>query len=83
MQIAEREIAQPETSAGTTEAEKKEWLTAEGAGAYAGISVGTIRQACNRNELRHIRIGGGSKSPIRTRKEWIDEWLHRWARGGI
>lgn len=50
---------------------------------YAGnIGVSTVREACNRNELRHVRIGGNQRGPIRTRKEWIDEWLHRWSRGG-
>jgi hypothetical protein len=60
-----------------------EWLTAMEAAAYAGyIGVSTIREACNRNELRHVRIGGTQRSPIRTRKEWIDDWLHCWTRGG-
>jgi excisionase family DNA binding protein len=83
MQIAEREHTRQDTSAASVaDAGPKEWLTADHAGVYAGVGVGTIRQACNRNELRHIRVGGGSKGPIRTRKEWIDEWLERWARGG-
>lgn len=60
-----------------------EWLTALEAADYAGkIGISTIREACNRNELRHVRIGGTHRGPIRTRKEWIDEWLHRWSRGG-
>jgi excisionase family DNA binding protein len=60
-----------------------EWLTAVEAAAYAGnIGVSTIREACNRNELRHVRIGGTIRGPIRTREEWVDEWLQRWARGG-
>jgi len=60
-----------------------EWLTAAEAAMYAGgIGVSTIRIACNRNELRHIRIGGRVRGPIRTRTEWVDEWLERWARGG-
>ncbi len=60
-----------------------EWLTALEAPPYAGkIGVSTIREAGNRNELRHVRIGGTNRGPIRTRKEWIDEWLHRWTRGG-
>jgi hypothetical protein len=60
-----------------------EWLTALEAAAYAGnIGVSTIREACNRNELKHVRIGGNPRGPIRTRKEWIDEWLQRWTRGG-
>jgi hypothetical protein len=60
-----------------------EWLTAIDAAVYAGnIGISTVREACNRNELRHVRIGGNQRGPIRTRKEWIDEWLHRWSRGG-
>ncbi len=61
----------------------REWLTAAEAAAYAGnIGLSTIREACNRNQLRHVRIGGKPRGPIRTRKEWIAEWLHRWMRGG-
>ena len=60
-----------------------EWITAAEAAAYAGnVGVSTIREACNRNELRHVRIGGTRRGPIRTRKEWVTEWLHGWMRGG-
>lgn len=60
-----------------------DWLTAADAAFYAGnIGVSTIREACNRKELRHVRIGGTNRGPIRTRREWIDDWLHRWVRGG-
>ena len=60
-----------------------EWLTAAEAATYAGgIGVSTIRAACNRNRLRHVRIGGRTRGPIRTRREWITDWLERWARGG-
>jgi hypothetical protein len=60
-----------------------EWLTAIEAAVYGGnIGVSTIREACNRNELKHVRIGGNPRGPIRTRKEWIDDWLQRWTRGG-
>jgi hypothetical protein len=60
-----------------------EWMTAAEAAEYAGgVGVCTIREACNRNRLRHIRIGGGIAGPIRTRREWIADWLGRWARGG-
>ena len=63
--------------------QEREWLTAAEAAAYAGgVGISTIRAACNRNALRHVRIGGGATGPIRTRKEWITEWLERWARGG-
>ena len=62
---------------------ESEWLSAAEAAAYAGgIGVCTIREACNRNTLRHVRIGGGARGPIRTRKEWITDWLQRWVRGG-
>ncbi len=60
-----------------------EWLTAAEAAEYAGgVGISTIRAACNRNALRHVRVGGGATGPIRTRKEWVTEWLQRWARGG-
>jgi len=60
-----------------------EWLTAAEAAAYAGgVGISTIRSACNRNALRHVRVGGGATGPIRTRREWVTDWLQRWARGG-
>ena len=60
-----------------------EWLSAEQAANYAGgLGVSTVREACNRKELRHIRVGGRPRGPIRTRREWVDEWLEGWARGG-
>jgi len=62
---------------------ESEWLSAADAAAFAGgIGICTIREACHRNTLRHVRIGGGTRGPIRTRKEWISDWLQRWARGG-
>ena len=60
-----------------------EWIDAAEAAEYAGgISVDTVRVACNLDKLRHIRIGGGVRGPIRTRPEWVDAWLEGWARGG-
>ena len=51
----------------------KIWLTvAEGAD-YGGVSRDTIYTACERGELRHVRIGG--RRAIWLRAEWIDEWL--------
>ena len=59
------------------------WLDARQAAQYAGeIGVCTIRQACNLNRLRHVRIGGGQRGPIRTRREWVDDWMQSWVRGG-
>jgi hypothetical protein len=79
----ETELTTSEANSMTNRAQDADWLTARDAGAYAGgIGVSTIREACNRNELRHIRIRGGAKGPIRTRREWVDEWLECWARGG-
>jgi excisionase family DNA binding protein len=60
-----------------------EWLTAAEAADYAGrIGISTVRAACSRNELRHVRVGGNPRGPIRIRREWIAEWLRRWTRGG-
>jgi hypothetical protein len=60
-----------------------EWITAAEAAEYAGaISVDTVRTACNLNRLKHVRIGGSPRGPIRTRREWVDAWLEEWARGG-
>lgn len=74
---------EPEDASTIKRLQDAEWLTAADAAAYVGgIGVSTIREACNRNQLRHIRVGGRARGPIRSRREWIDEWLERWARGG-
>ena len=59
-----------------------EWLDARQAAAYVCIGVGTVRDACNRKALRHVRVGGRARGPIRTRREWVDEWLEGWVHGG-
>jgi excisionase family DNA binding protein len=53
------------------------WLNVHDAAAHANVSRDTIYTACERNELRHVRIGG--RRAIRLRAEWIDEWLNRFA----
>jgi excisionase family DNA binding protein len=58
----------------------KKWLTVAEAAEYSGVSRDTIYTACERSELRHIRISG--RRSIRMRPVWIDEWLERHARGG-
>jgi excisionase family DNA binding protein len=53
----------------------KTWLTVAEGAAYAGISRDTVYTACERRELRHVRIGG--RRAIRLKPEWIDAWLEQ------
>jgi excisionase family DNA binding protein len=53
----------------------KIWLTVADGAEYAGISRDTVYTACERRELRHVRIGG--RRAIRLKREWIDTWLER------
>jgi excisionase family DNA binding protein len=57
----------------------KPWLTVADGAAHAGLSRDTIYTACERGELRHVRVGG--RRTIRLRAEWIDEWLERHVQG--
>ena len=57
----------------------KTWLTVAEGAEYAGISRDTVYTACERRELRHVRIGG--RRAIRLKPEWIDGWLERHAHG--
>ena len=54
------------------------WLNVGEAAEYAGVCKDTIYTACERNELRHVRIGG--RRCIRMRPIWLDEWYERNAR---
>lgn len=56
----------------------KIWLNVAESAEYAGVCRDTIYTACERAELRHIRIGG--RRAIRLKREWIDEWLERHTR---
>jgi excisionase family DNA binding protein len=58
----------------------KLWLNVAEGAEYGSVSRDTIYTACERRELRHIRIGG--RRTIRLKREWIDEWFERHARGG-
>lgn len=51
------------------------WLNVGEAAEYAGVCKDTIYTACERNELRHVRIGG--RRCIRVRPVWLDEWYER------
>lgn len=51
----------------------KAWLTVAEAAQYAGVSRDTIYTACERREIRQVRVGG--RRAIRLKPEWIDGWL--------
>ena len=51
------------------------WLNVGEAAEYAGVCKDTIYTACERNELRHVRIGG--RRCIRMKAVWLDEWFER------
>ena len=53
-----------------------EWMNARQAAYYTCSPVSTIRRVCRNGVLRHIRIGHRF-GPIRTRAEWVDEWMMR------
>jgi excisionase family DNA binding protein len=55
------------------------WFRVPQAADYAGVSRDTIYTACERGELRHVRVGG--RRAIRLKPEWLDEWLERHSRG--
>ena len=46
------------------------WFTVTQAAEYAGVSRDTIYTACERHEIRQVRIGG--RRAIRLTPEWID-----------
>ena len=56
------------------------WLDAEQAAAYVQQTTRSIYRACGTGELRHVRING--KREMRTRAEWLDEWLKKYEYGG-
>ena len=56
----------------------KLWLNVGDAAEYAGVCRDTIYTACERREIRHVRIGG--RRSIRLKREWIDDWYERGAR---
>ena len=49
------------------------------AAAYLGVSVDTIYDACATKGLKHSKLGHAT---MRLRREWLDEWVERRARGG-
>ena len=56
----------------------KLWLTVGDSAEYANVSRDTIYTACERHELRHVRISG--RRTIRVKPAWIDTWLEQHAR---
>ena len=59
----------------------KLWLNVSDAAEYAGVWRDTIYTACERREIRHVRIGG--RRSIRLKREWIDDWYERGARAAV
>ena len=57
------------------------WFTVKDAAQYASLSPDVIYVACERDELRHVRVSG--RRTIRLRAEWLDAWLERHARGPV
>ena len=57
------------------------WLTVQDGAEYAALGIDTIYTACERGELRHVKVGG--RKAIRLKAEWIDQWLERHAVGGV
>jgi excisionase family DNA binding protein len=55
----------------------KLWLNVREAAEYAGVCRDTIYTACERREIRQVRVGG--RRAIRLKREWIDAWLERHA----
>ena len=58
--------------------DERKWWRVPDAATYTGVCDDTIYSACERGELRHVRIGG--RRVIRLRREWVDEWLERFSR---
>lgn len=56
----------------------KPWLTVGEGADYANVSRDTIYTACERRELRHVRISG--RRTIRLKPAWLDVWLEQHAR---
>ena len=56
----------------------KTWMTVTEGAEYAGVSRDTIYTACERHELRHVRVSG--RRAIHVKPEWIDAWLERHVR---
>jgi excisionase family DNA binding protein len=57
----------------------KLWLNVSEGAEYAGVCRDTIYTACERGELRHIRISG--RRAIRLKREWIDAWFEQHTQG--
>ena len=53
----------------------KPWLNVSEAAEYASVSRDTIYTACERGELRSVRVSG--RRAIRIRPAWIDAWLEQ------
>ncbi len=75
----ERNVAASVTGFQDSSPRARVWMRVTEAAEYSGLSSDTIYTACERGELRHVRVGG--RRTIRIRAEWIDAWLERHAQG--
>jgi len=58
---------------------KPAWWDIRRGAAHADLSIWRLYRAAASGELRHVRVGG--RRTIRTKREWIDEWLRRYEVG--
>jgi excisionase family DNA binding protein len=56
------------------------WLNVTQAAQYIQQHPRAIYRAAGSGKLRSVRING--KGELRTRREWLDQWLEEFARGG-
>lgn len=84
-----RELLQPvprtrdyHTKHGAVNVPLDAWYTTTEAAAYLKVNLKTIQRACASGEMRHTRVGDGMRAEYRIRREWLDDWMMRYVRGG-
>jgi excisionase family DNA binding protein len=53
------------------------WLLPSEAAQYARVSLQTLYREARLKRLQHARVGG--RRELRFRREYLDNWLQRWA----
>lgn len=54
---------------------KKTVYTTDEAARYLGISKSSLFTLCRREQIKHKRVFTGRRSPLRFKREWLDEYL--------